>query len=64
MKTSIFAAGMIAGVAGITAAAYVMKQNMPGTQMGQTVSNAAHGAATTVSSLAHDAANAVDHIVT
>lgn len=63
MKTGLFAAGVMTGLVGLTAAAYAMKQTMPGTDMGRTVSRAAHTAAGTVSNMAHDAADAVDHVV-
>ena len=63
MKRTIFTAGMFAGLAGMTLAAYALKKTMPGTEMGRSVSRAAHTTAGAVSSIAHDAADAVDHIV-
>jgi hypothetical protein len=63
MKSTIFAAGVLAGLAGMTAAAYAMKQTMPGTEMGRSVSKAAHTTAGAVSSIAQDAADAIDHVV-
>ncbi len=63
MRSTLFTAGILAGLTGAVVTAYAMKQTMPGTEMGQNVSRAAHRTAGTVSSIAHDAANAVDHLV-
>lgn len=63
MKSTLFAAGMITGLAGATIAAYAMKQTMPGTELGRSVSRAAHTTADTVSSVSQNAADALDHIV-
>ncbi|MDO5547910.1 MAG: hypothetical protein Q4F79_05420 [Eubacteriales bacterium] len=63
MKSTIFTTGVIAGLAGMTIAAYAMKRTMPGTEMGRSVSKAAHTTAGAVSSIAQDAADAIDHVV-
>ncbi len=63
MKAGLFAAGVVTGLAGLTVTAYALKQTMPGTPMGRTVSHAAHTTANSMSRMAQDAADAVDHVV-
>ena len=63
MQTGMFAAGVVAGMAGAAAAAIAANHMLAGTCTGQNVSRTAHRTAGMVSHAAQEAADAVDKIV-
>ena len=63
MHTGMFAAGVVAGMAGAAVAAVAANRALAGTCAGQNVSRTAHRTAGMVSHAAQEAASAVDKIV-
>lgn len=63
MRTGMFAAGVLTGLAGAAAAAAAVNSMLVGTAAGHTVSGTAHKAAGMVSHAAYDAADTVDRMM-